>query len=351
MDHERWFGVELRHLMALAAVAREGSFRGAADSLGYVQSAVSQQVANLEGLVRARLVERCRGSKEVHLTEAGELLVTHAEDILARIHAARADLAAHVEGGDSVRLRLGICHQSVTAGLLAEILRRLASAAPELRVEPVEAADDDVLTDLLERGVVDLVLADLALDPSSYESRTVLSDPCALLVGADAQWTDGLPPETAAELAGLPLIALDGWRFLSSLEAWFASEGLVPSFVRRARGEGAVRALVGAGLGAAIVPALRAEELAGANGDPTSNGHRDGLTAIDLRGLVPMRRVAVHWHGARREQPGLDVLLEVTQEVGRRVSERRRPRPRFDHGPTPDDGRDGSGAPVTLAAA
>src|SRR3954464_14755020 len=99
LPRKHWLGVEFRPLAALAAVANEGSFRGAADRLGYVQSAVSQQIAHLEKLVGVRLVERARGSKEVNLTSAGELLLGHADEILSRVYAARADLTAHAGDG------------------------------------------------------------------------------------------------------------------------------------------------------------------------------------------------------------------------------------------------------------
>src|SRR5262249_26728836 len=100
MEPDRWLGVELRHFRALEAVSRERSFAKAAIALGYTQSAVSQQIATLERLVGQKLVERPGGPKPVSLTEAGQLLLTHAEAIAARVAAAQADLTA-LGGGEA----------------------------------------------------------------------------------------------------------------------------------------------------------------------------------------------------------------------------------------------------------
>jgi molybdate transport repressor ModE-like protein len=98
MESDRWLGIEIRHLAALEAVSREGSFHRAAERLGYTQSAVSGQIALLERLVGERLLERPGGRRPVFLTEAGQLLLRHAERIVAHLAAARADLAAVSSG-------------------------------------------------------------------------------------------------------------------------------------------------------------------------------------------------------------------------------------------------------------
>src|SRR5205823_6460569 len=128
MEPDSWLGVELRHFAALQAIAAEGSFGRAAVRLGYTQSAISQQIATLERIVGEKLVERPGGPRPVSLTEAGRLLLRHADSIVARLQAAQADLQA-LRAGEAGTLRIGT-FQSVGARLLPEIMRRFTAAWP-----------------------------------------------------------------------------------------------------------------------------------------------------------------------------------------------------------------------------
>jgi molybdate transport repressor ModE-like protein len=308
MACDPWFGVELRHLTALAAVAREGSFRGAADRLGYVQSAVSQQVANLEKLVGVRLVERCRGSKEVGLTEAGKLLVGHADEILARLNAARADLAAHADSGGARTLRVGVI-ECVIRGLLPDVLRRLATVAPELRVVPVEA-NGLSLSEQVELGKIDLAFSELPLAVGPFEGCNVLTDPQALLVPVGWELARLDEPPTLEELARLPLIAIEGWQYRTGLDAWCASQGVNLDYKLTAENQATARAFVAAGLGAAIVPRLGLDR------------HDERTAFIDLEGVLPSRPVALYWHNGRQHHPTLGTFRDAIEAVALKLRDR-----------------------------
>ena len=63
MEPDSWLGLELRHLVALKAIAEHGTFGRAAQSLGYTQSAISQQIATLERIVGQKLIDRPGGPR------------------------------------------------------------------------------------------------------------------------------------------------------------------------------------------------------------------------------------------------------------------------------------------------
>src|SRR5271155_5267474 len=96
--------LNVARLAVLRAVARHGSFSGAAEALGYTQPSVSRQVATLEAETGTVLVTRA--PQGARLTDAGEVLVRHADLVFAQLEEAETELRAVIglEGG---RLRLG----------------------------------------------------------------------------------------------------------------------------------------------------------------------------------------------------------------------------------------------------
>jgi DNA-binding transcriptional LysR family regulator len=298
MEPDRWLGIELRHLLALEAVAREGSFGRAATSLGYTQSAVSQQIAMLERIVGERLVERPGGPKPVSLTEAGELLLRHAQAIVARLAAAQADLSALSDGNAGV-LRVGI-YQSIGARVLPELMRRFGASWPLVEVQLRELADDGELLELVERGELDVTFADLPLTEGPFESVELLRDPYVLLLPPNWPLAKRETTPTTREIAELDLIGYRSCRSLDKIAAAFR-EPL--HFVFRSDHNGTVQGLVAAGVGAAMLPRLAIEP------------HDGTVVERDLTGRVPPRLIALAWHRDRYRSPAAKAFVETAREV------------------------------------
>src|SRR5579872_5830087 len=85
-------------LRALVAVADAGSFRGAAQRLGYTQSAISHQIAALERALGSSLFLRPGGRAAVTLTAAGELAYHHARRVLAALATLEVEVRATQRG-------------------------------------------------------------------------------------------------------------------------------------------------------------------------------------------------------------------------------------------------------------
>jgi DNA-binding transcriptional LysR family regulator len=306
-DRWPWKGVELRHLTALRAIADEGSFGRAASRLGYTQSAVSQQIATLERAVGERLLERPGGPRPVTLTEAGSILLRHAEAIVARLDAARADLEA-LAAGEAGALRVGT-YQSIGQRILPAVIRRFSADWPSVELRVTEGSTDQELFELIERGELDLTFADYSLWEGPFEAVDLLRDPYVLLVQAESPLAVRKRAPTLAEIAELPLIGFRHCRSTALVEAHLRERGLQPQFVFRSDDNGIVQAMVSAGLGIAITPRLTVDF-----NDPT-------CVALPLEGIVPPRRLVLLWHSDRYRTSAARGFTDVAVEACRAFEE------------------------------
>src|SRR3954469_13125351 len=297
MERDRWLSVELRHLAALEAVARTRSFNAAARDLGYTQSAVSQQIAQLERSVGQRLVARPGGPRPGGLTDAGRLLLRHADAIVAQLDAAQADMAALAEGAAGP-LRVGI-FQSVGARILPGLLRRFREEWPLVEVRVREETDAADLLRLLEHGELDLTFADLPLPEGPFEWNELLRDPYVLLVPAGDPLAEREAAPALRDLAGIPLIT---WRQLGEPETYL--RGRVPNLnvVFRSDDNGTVVGLVAEGLGYAVVPQL------------VVNPRNAAYVALPFGNRIPPRHLAIVWHRDRYRSAAAEAFIELSSD-------------------------------------
>jgi DNA-binding transcriptional LysR family regulator len=301
MELDQWLGVEIRHLAALQAVAEEGTFRGAATRLGYTQSAISQQIATLERLVGAKLIERPGGPRAVFLTDAGRLLLRHAEAIVARLQAAEADVKAMVESGAG-SLRVGT-FQSAGARILPELVRRFRSAWPGVDVLLTESASDPELLASVECGDLDLAFAMPPLPEGPFASLELMRDPWVLLVPIDSDLIGRAEPPSLREVAGLPLIGSRLCRSRDQVDAQFRARGLEPTYVFHSDENNTVHGLVAAGAGIALTPKLAA--------DPND----ERVVALEVGPKLPPRVIALVWHRDRYRSPAAEAFVDLAREV------------------------------------
>jgi DNA-binding transcriptional LysR family regulator len=301
MHTDEWMGLELRHLSALKAIAEEGSFGRAAQRLGYTQSAISQQIAVLERIVGQRLVDRPGGPRAVSLTEAGELLLTHADGITARLRAAQADMSA-LGAGDAGPLRIGT-YQSVGARVLPTLLRSFRADWPKIDVTLVESADDRELLRLIESGEVDLSFVVFPLRPGPFESVELMHDPYVLLTPRDSPLAtrDRLP--TLREIVELPLIGYRSCRTTEQVEERLRVAGKEPHVVFRSDDNYTVQGMVAEGIGVALVPLLTV--------DPSD----DRIAVVGLGDRVPGRLIGVAWHRDRLRTPASNAFVAAAKNL------------------------------------
>jgi DNA-binding transcriptional LysR family regulator len=144
--------MRVEQLEYVAAVARTGSFRQAADELHISQPALSEAVRNLERELGAAVLERGRSGARV--SSAGRELLPHILSVLDSVDQLRQ--AADSEHRSGRVVRVGTVN-AATAALLAPAVQEFREGHPSTEVEIIGARHDEIQRAIRE-GSCDLGL-------------------------------------------------------------------------------------------------------------------------------------------------------------------------------------------------
>ena len=297
--------LETRHLVTMVAVASEGSFVGAADVLGISQAAVSQHMAALERTVQATLFERHGGPTPVSLTAAGRVLLPHANAIIERMGDAQReldDLASGVRG----RLVCGT-FQSVSVQLLPDIVARVRAESPELAIRLEEADENDVLIEQLVNGNLDVAFLAGPFDDARIDAIELGRDPFLVLLPRDHDFpiSAGAKAFPTELLNGAPMVGQHPQALQQVIDDGLRPLGVTLQYVFRTNDNGAVQAMVRAGMGPAVMPRLAIDEA-----DP--NIH---IMAMDPP--IEPRSIWIAQSTAPHGVPAADRFIQLARELSK----------------------------------
>jgi LysR family transcriptional regulator, hydrogen peroxide-inducible genes activator len=289
--------MELHQLRYVVAVAETGNFTRAAARSFVAQPSLSQQIAKLERELGHKLFHRL-GRRAVP-TEAGRVFLERARRILLEVD----DAAKEIRDDPKVErtITIGVV-QTLAPYVLPRLLTRSRSQFPNLQVFTREGFRSD-LVEAVVRGELDLAFVSLPLKDNRLSVETIYSEPLLLAVGRDHRLASQ-PQVIPNDLAEETFVMLgDGNTLTTQIQRFCGEYDFTPRIGYRCAQVTTLKALVGLGLGIAILPqvARRASE-------------RDPIVYRKLRGREPTREVAVIRHLQRYQSRGVAQFLTLAKE-------------------------------------
>jgi DNA-binding transcriptional LysR family regulator len=285
--------LDVKRLRVLRELAERGTVAATAQALSFTPSAVSQQLSALEREAGVVLLER--EGRRLALTDAGRLLVAHADAVLAQLERAEADLRA--AGGEiSGTLRVAAFSSFARSVLPRVTAAMLAHPQLDLHVRDAEPQDS---VPLLRLGELDVVIAQrFPYVPRDFGPAfhvvELFDDPLHLATGPGHHDA----PTRFADLAGRPWVAGHPGTSCHEvvLHACHAG-GHEPRIVGFSNDFAVVAALVAQGVGIALIPRI---------------AHDQAPREVRLRPLDPplSRQVLAVVRAGAEERPAVAAFLD-----------------------------------------
>ena len=285
---------EISQLRCFVAVAEELHFSRAAERLNMTQPPLSRQIRLLEHSVGVALLERT--SRSVTLTAAGAAFLPEATRIL-RLAQEAAVKARRTASGEQGSLTIGFSAASGYS-LLPAVVRGIRQACPQIALNLKELVST-AQVEALNAGEIDLGLMRPHTINSELESILMVTESLMLAIQeSDAHLWPEAP--TLPCFHGKPFIMYSPYEarpFYQMLSERFAKAGVVPDIVEHIGQVHTMLALVGAGMGAALIA--------------------EGAARLKFEGIV-LRKVAtdpVHLVATYRRDNDNPVLALLKQQV------------------------------------
>lgn len=248
MNHRH---LTLRQFRYFTAVAETGSVAAASRMLNIAQSAVTTAMIELEAELGNQLFER--SSKGMLLTPQGHRFLVSARKVISSVADATRLHASEPAEGLSGVLSIGVT--SLVAGYyLSDLLSRFRRHSPAIEVQVTEETPQ-FLEHLLINGELDvaIMVSNVLSEPQALVAETLTRSPNRVWLASNHPLAarDEL---TLAECADCDLIVLEADRIHELMSGVWFRHHLKPRCLLRTSSLEAVRSLVGAGLGLAVLP-------------------------------------------------------------------------------------------------
>jgi DNA-binding transcriptional LysR family regulator len=252
--------MDTKQLRTFMTIADMQSFTRAGRRLGLSQSAISQQVSALEKQLGVQLLVRAGGSTRP--TDAGEMLLRYARQILGKVDEAQRVLADYGSTPGGV-LRLG-AGPAACQYLLPQVLKEFHDRFPRIELQ-VRSGHTALTLERLLDGELDLGIVSLPVAHAKLRIHELGRDELVAIAAPGHPWAERKRVQPG-DFAGQALLVYERRsRTFQLIERLLFEAGVFPRIAMEMDHLNAVTAMVRMGLGVAIVPrwAVRAELAAG----------------------------------------------------------------------------------------
>jgi LysR family hydrogen peroxide-inducible transcriptional activator len=290
--------MEMHQLRYVVAVAGTRNFSRAAEQCHVSQPSLSQQIQKLENELGERLFDRLK--RQVKLTTVGENFVQRAAHILEEAETASRE-ARDVQGLIHGTVAIGVL-PTIAPYLLPRVIAAFAKKYPGLEVVVNEETTAQLLK-LASTCEIDFAIVSLPIHDDHFVKETLLTEELLLAVP---------PGHLLAKRRSVGTADLETERFILMKEGHCLGDQVLrfcnrrdfqPQVSLRSTQIETIKALVRAGLGISLIPAMAVESTKGASPIYRSLGHPQ-----------PKRDICVVW--PRNHPPGVagQALLRVLRE-------------------------------------